>query len=30
MQFKMSSTDNSYGMMNTPAYFCFDNLAFMK
>ncbi|MBQ2055583.1 MAG: DUF4465 domain-containing protein [Bacteroidaceae bacterium] len=25
IKFSMSSTDNSYGMMNTPAYFCMDD-----
>jgi hypothetical protein len=30
IQFNMQSTDNSYGMINTPAYFCFDNLAIWK
>ena len=25
IKFSMSSTDNSYGMMNTPAYFCVDD-----
>ena len=28
--FEMSSTDNSYGMMNTPAYFCMDNFGAEK
>lgn len=25
IKFSMSSTDNSFGMMNTPAYFCMDD-----
>ena len=27
IRFDMESSDNSFGWMNTPAYFCFDNLA---
>ncbi|MDR1984755.1 MAG: DUF4465 domain-containing protein [Prevotellaceae bacterium] len=27
LQFSLSSSDNSYGYMNTPAYFCLDDIA---
>ena len=30
IEFNLQSSDNSFGYMNTPAYFCFDNLALVK